>query len=148
MNLKQFLQLFNPLPGSHYMQVSISNNEVTDALNFILEEVDGNLDIILYNEENLDFTKPFRALARSNDIIIFQDTFHSHQDQKMILKIAYTSLANTANIIIMEKKGVMDIEVMKNMLEDFEFRAVNDIDIVEGYDLIMGKKMHMWGNGL
>jgi len=48
----------------------------------------------------------------------------------------------------MEKKGVMDVEKIKELLEEFEFRAVNDIDIVQGYDLVMAKKMHMWGNGL
>ncbi len=148
MNLDQFLQLFNPLPGNHYMQVTTVPDEITDALSSILEGVDGDLGIVLYNDDNLDFTQPFRAMARSNDMIVFKDTFIAHKNQKMILKIAYTSLANTADIIIMEKKGVMDIEVMKEMLEKFEFRAANDIDIVDGYDLIMAKKMHMWGNGL
>jgi len=148
MNLEQFSQLFNPLPGNHYLQVTTAKDEITDKLTTMLEKVDGELSVALYNDENLDFSKPFRAPARSNDIIIFQDTFIAHQNQKMILKIAYTSLANTADIIIMEKKGVMDIETMKNMLEEFEFRAANEIDIVEDYDLIMAKKMHMWGNGL
>ncbi|MEA2090814.1 MAG: hypothetical protein U9O83_00420, partial [Campylobacterota bacterium] len=75
MNLEQFLQLFNPLPGNHYMQVATAHNEITDALNLIVEDVDGELDVILYNSENLDFSQPFRALARSNDIIILQDIF-------------------------------------------------------------------------
>jgi hypothetical protein len=66
----------------------------------------------------------------------------------MILKLAYTTLANTANIVIIEKKGVMDIEAVKAMLEEHEFRAPNEIDIIEGYDLVMAKKMHMWGVGL
>jgi len=65
----------------------------------------------------------------------------------MLLKIAYTSLANTADIVIM-KKSLLDIPSIKQMLEKFEFRASNDINIVDGYDLIMAKKMHMWGNGL
>ncbi|WP_455757074.1 hypothetical protein [Sulfurimonas sp.] len=147
-DLKQFLELFNPLPGNHYLQVTTRADEITDALTSTLEKVGGNLSVALYNDENLDFSKPFRAPARSNDIIIFQDTFVSHKNQKMILKIAYTSLANTADIIIMEKKGVMDIEKMKNMLEEFEFRAPNDIDVLPEYDLVMAKKMHMWGNGL
>jgi len=55
------------------MQVSTSFDEVTDALESILEKVDGDLDLVLYNDENLDFSKPFRALARSNDMIIFND---------------------------------------------------------------------------
>ena len=130
------------------MQVTTACNEITDRLNLILEGVDGELGVVLYNDENLDFSQPFKAMARSNDMIVFQDTFASHQNKSMILKIAYTSLANTADIIIMEKKGVMDINAMKEMLEEYEFRAANEIDIVEGYDLIMAKKMHMWGNGL
>ena len=148
MDLKQFSELFNPLPGNHYMQVTTADDEISDLMRSMLKKVDGELDVVLYNDENLNFSQPFRALARSNDIIVFKDTFHSHTNQKAILKIAYTSLANTADIIIMEKKGVMDIEAMKNTLEDCEFRAANDIDIVDGYDLIMAKKMHMWGNGL
>ncbi len=146
--LDQFLQLFNPLPGNHYLQVSTERDDITDALSSILSPLEGSLSVALYNEENLNFTQPFRALARSNDIVIFKDTFHTHKNQKMILKIAYTSLANTADIIIMEKKGLMNIQAMKEMLEEFEFRAPNEIDIVDGYDLIMAKKMHMWGNGL
>ena len=148
MNLEQFSQLFNPLPGNHFLQITTAEDEITKVLSLMLEGVDGELDLALYNEDNLDFSKPFRAPARSNDMVIFKDTFHAHQNQKMILKIAYTSLANTADIIIMEKKGVMDIEAMKEMLEEFEFRAPNEIDIVEGYDLVMAKKMHMWGAGL
>ncbi|MEA3331660.1 MAG: hypothetical protein U9Q29_08215 [Campylobacterota bacterium] len=148
MNLEQFLQLFNPLPGNHYLQVTRQKDEITDALNFMLEKVDGELDVVLYNDENLNFSQPFRALARSNDIVVFKDIFAAHKNQKMILKIAYTSLANTADIIIMEKKGLMDVEQVKEMLEEFEFRAANEIDIVDGYDLVMAKKMHMWGNGL
>ena len=148
MNLEQFSQLFNPLPGNHFLQITTAKDEITKVLSLMLEGVDGELDLALYNEDNLDFSKPFRAPARSNDMVIFKDTFHAHQNQKMILKIAYTSLANTADIIIMEKKGVMDIEAMKEMLEEFEFRAPNEIDIVEGYDLVMAKKMHMWGAGL
>ena len=66
----------------------------------------------------------------------------------MILKIAYTTLANTADIIIMQKKGTMDIDAIKEMLEEFEFRAANYIDVLPEYDLVMAKKMHMWGNGL
>ena len=148
MKLEQFLQLFNPLPGNHYLQITTAEDEITKALSLMLEGVDGELSLALYNEDNLDFSEPFRASARSNDMVIFKDIFHAHKNQKMILKIAYTSLANTADIIIMEKKGIMDVEAMKEMLEEFEFRAANDIDVVEGYDLVIAKKMHMWGAGL
>ena len=42
----------------------------------------------------------------------------------------------------------MDVEQIKEYLIQHEFRAHNEIDLLEGYDLVMAKKMHMWGNGL
>ena len=36
----------------------------------------------------------------------------------------------------------------KEMLEEFEFRSPNEIDVLPEYDLVMAKKLHMWGNGL
>jgi hypothetical protein len=148
MNLDKFLQLFNPLPGNHYLQVCIAEDDITTALSSLMESVDGTLNIALYNEENLNFSQPFRAMPRNHDMVILKDIFHKHENPKMILKLAYLTLANTAHVIIMEKKGIMDVEATKELLEEFEFRAPNEIDIVDGYDLVIAKKMHMWGNGL
>ncbi len=162
-NLDQFLELFNPLPGNHYLQVTTEVDEITDALVHLLEKVGGEFSLALYDEKEQNisaqcpnakiqyiknFKQPFRAIPRDNDMVILKDIFHLHENQKMILKIAYTTLANTANIIIMQKKGTMDIEAMKTMLEEFEFRAPNSIDVLPNYDLVIAKKMHMWGNGL
>jgi len=162
-DLEQFLELFNPYPGNHYMQVTTLPDETTKALCELVQGVDGEFSLVVYDEDERNdkdefpnanikyvksFLQPYRALPRSNDIIILKDIFYKHQNKEMLLKIAYTSLANTADIIIMEKKGLLDITSIKQMLEEFEFRASNDIDIVDGYDLIMAKKMHMWGNGL
>lgn len=147
-DLKQFLQLFKPLPGNRYLQVTTMRDEISQALELLLAQVGGKLNVTLYNEENLDFSKPFHALPREHDMVILQDIFLSHQNKSMLLKATYTTLANTANVIIIEKKGLMDIEEMKQILEENEFRAANQIDVLEKYDLIMAKKMHMWGNGL
>jgi len=161
-HLKQFLELFNPLPGNHYLQVTTTIDETTHALNELLQSVGGELSVALYAQEDFDankypdikiqhiknFKQPFRALPRNNDIVILKDIFHLHENQNMILKIAYTTLANTADIIIMQKRGTMDQEAMHRLLEKFEFRASNMIDVLPEYDLIMAKKMHMWGNGL
>ena len=158
-DLTQFLQLFNPYPGSHYMQVTTSPDDTTQSLSNLLGGI-GKFTLVIYGDNSVDGLKntnikyvktlkePFRAVPRSNDIVILKDIFSIHENQDMLLKLSYSSLANTADIIIMEKKGILDIEAVKTKLEDFEFRASNDIDIVDGYDLIMAKKMHMWGNGL
>jgi len=148
MKLQQFLELFRPLPGNCYLQVATQEDAITSALEKLLESVDGELRTAFYNEQGLDFSKPFRALPRDHDIVILQDVLSQHTTPKMLLKIAYTTLANTADIILLEKDDAMSKEEMKTLLEEFEFRAINDIDILEGYNLVMAKKMHMWGNGL
>jgi len=159
-DLTQFLQLFNQYPGSHYMQITKEPDDITKKL-YDLLDANGKFSLVIYGEEtnlqnfenaNIKYVKnldePFRALPRSNDVIILKDIFSSHKNQDILLKTAYSSLANTANIIIMEKLNILDIEKTKQKLEKFEFRASNNIDIVDGYDLIIAKKMHMWGNGL
>jgi hypothetical protein len=163
MKLDQFLELFNPLPGNHYLQVTTKVDTTTIALQNIIKEVDGEFRLALYSEdefvvdESLSETKvqfikkfntPFRALPRDNDIVILKDILTQHTNPELLVKIAYTTLANTADIVIMEPKGMMNIEATKEMLERFEFRAPNYIDILDEYDLVMAKKMHMWGNGL
>lgn len=146
--MKQFKELFNPLPGNHYLQVSTCRDEISEIFEDMMDKVSGEFNLVLFNDKNLNFQQSFRALPRSNDIVLLKNVFSAHENKDMLLKLSYLTLANTAEIIIMEKKGVMDIEAVKAMLEEYEFRAPNDINIVDGYDLIMAKKMHMWGNGL
>jgi len=163
MELKQFLELFNPLPGNHYIQITTVIDETTFALNNLMKSVDGEFHLALYSEETValpselsnaklqlinNCNTPFRALPRDHDIVMFKDIFTQHTDPQLLLRIAYTTLANTADIVIMEPKGTMDIEATKELLEKFEFRAPNQIDVLDEYDLIMAKKMHMWGAGL
>jgi hypothetical protein len=163
MKLDQFLELFNPLPGNHYLQVTTKLDATTEALDQLMKKVDGEFRVALYTEEEIPLVDsfsdikvqyieklntPFRALPRDNDIVILKDILTQHSNPNLLLKIAYTTLANTADIIIMQEKGTMDIEATKELLEAFEFRAPNYIDVLDEYDLVMAKKMHMWGNGL
>jgi len=163
MQLKQFLELFNPYPGNNFIEVSTKLSETTVALKNLLNQTDSTLELVFYsqNESKLPdtfqdskvqtintFEKTFRAFPRSADIIILKDIFYIHKNKDLLLKTSYHALANTANIIIMEKKDILDKNEMYQFLEKYEFRATNFIDIIDGYDLVMAKKMHMWGNGL
>lgn len=145
MELDKFLQLFNPYPASRYLQICTQEDEITDELKKLLEAVDGKLNVALYNEQNLSFSQTFRGLAKEHDIVIIQNVLSEHKNPKMMLKLAYATLANSANIIILEKKGTTEINSTKILLEELEFHSPNEIDIIENYDLIMAKKMHMWG---
>ena len=80
--------------------------------------------------------------------MIFKDIQNLHKNFEQLVKIAYTTLANTADIVVMQKKGLMDVAATKELLERREFRAPNAIEVLPDYDLVMAKKMHMWGAGL
>lgn len=159
--LAQFQELFNPLPGNRYLQVTTTPDDITELFSEMMRQVGGELHLALYGiqdeelkqtdakvERILDFISPFRAAPRDHDTVLLKDIFAAHQNKPMLLKLSYTTLANTANIIIMEKKGMMNTLEVMQMLQEHEFRSPNTIEIVEGYDLIVAKKMHMWGNGL
>ena len=151
-------ELINPLPGYKILHVSDRIDALANDLKIILDEVGGTLNLALYECSDAmegikvqyisNYQNIFRALPRDNDIVIFYNTFSKHQEQDSMIKNAYHTLANAAFLIIIESKGVMDISSVKDRLENLEFRAANEIDLLEGYDLIMAKKMHMWGNGL
>jgi hypothetical protein len=58
-------------------------------------------------------------------------------------------LENSAEVIIIQKCGAIEPSDIEAMLEKAEFRAANTIsDLIVGHDVIVAKKMHMWGNGL
>ena len=158
--ISRIKELINPLPGYTILHVTSKVDETTSILLEMLGDVGGKLNLAIYGDDMIEpaenmrvqnianYDDMFRALPRDNDIVIFHDVFLKHSQQERMLKNAYMTLANAAYIIIIEKEGSMDIQEVKVSLEKHEFRAANEIDIIEGYDLIMAKKMHMWGNGL
>lgn len=153
-------ELIHPLPGYTILHVSSNPDEIITTLSSILEKVGGRLNLAIYGHDKVevdgdarvqyleDYDTIFRALPRDHDIVILHEVFSKHQKKDRMLKNAYMTLANAAQIIIIEKKGAMDVEQIKEYLIQHEFRAHNEIDLLEGYDLVMAKKMHMWGNGL
>ena len=43
----------------------------------------------------------------------------------------------------------MPISEIEALLDQVDFRAINAMnDLIQGCDVIVAKKMHMWGNGL
>jgi len=153
-------ELFNPLPGNRYLEVTTNIDEISYFLAELMEDVGGRFNIALYdnseavpdikaNISNIADTRTLpRAMPREHDMVVLKDIYAIHEDKSALLSLVYRTLANAAHIIVLEKKGSIDTKELMQRLEEFEFRAANEIDIVEGYDLVMAKKMHMWGNGL
>ncbi|MDA3945991.1 MAG: hypothetical protein PF439_04865 [Helicobacteraceae bacterium] len=160
---QQFLELIQPQPGFKVLDVTSHADGLTEAVVKHLKSFDKHrLAVAMYpGEHNLfepnevlklqeipSFDLPFRALPRDNDVVIIRDVLHRHSQAERILKSIYTTLANTGDIIIVTKNEDVDVEAQKALLEKYEFRSANNIDILEGYTIVMAKKMHMWGNGL
>ena len=159
----QFLELIQPQPGFKVLDVTAHADGLSEAVLEHLKPFNHHrLALALYpgdhrlfeaNEaikiqEIPNYDLPFRALPRDNDIVIIRDVFHKHTHSERILRSIYTTLANTGDIIIITKNEEADVEEQKAILERLEFRSANSIDILDGYTLVMAKKMHMWGNGL
>jgi hypothetical protein len=163
MDITEFLKLFHPLPGNRYMQVTTKIDATTFALQKMIQEVGGEFHLVVYAQEKFmlpqelhnvrvefvnNLANPFRALPRDHDSVILKDIVSQHANPELLLRIAYTTLANTADIVVMEPSGSCNTQELKEQLERLEFRAPNEIDLLEEYDLVVAKKMHMWGNGL
>lgn len=156
--MQQFLELFHPNPGNSYLLVCTKIDPIADALRKKIEAVDGEFEVVLYGEGEYDkaklqkidsLSKPFKALPRDNDRVVFYDIFTKFDSKKTLLSLAYRTLSNGAEVVIVEPKGVLDRMQVYELLEQNEFRAPNLIeDILDGYDVFVAKKMHMWGNGL
>lgn len=132
-------ELFKPLPSSRYLLVGRDVDEFAN----ILDEILNSVGATLYKELVLPRLKP-----REFDMVILKDSFWCADNKKDILKQIYSSLANGAYIVLLEKKSLLNIYEIKELLQEYEYRAANEIDMLDGYDLIIAKKLHMWGNGL
>ena len=63
---------------------------------------------------------------------------------KLIQNFEETSKALNAEA----RRSATELKLLEEMDKYERIKSSNDIDIVDGYDLIIAKKMHMWGNGL
>ncbi|MFA6628949.1 MAG: hypothetical protein WCS55_04195 [Sulfuricurvum sp.] len=128
-----------------------------------LEPFNATVDLSLYPGEHMeyssavickcdvikDFNSPIRSATRDYETIILQDVLHLHTFPLKLLQLVYRSLENSAEVIIIQSNGAIETSEIEVMLEKSEFRAANTIsDLIAGCDVIVAKKMHMWGNGL
>ncbi len=158
-----FFDLFHPSPQMKILAVSSHADSFLVELADFLSLHNGSMDLSFYPGEHqelsyssitkIDRLKNFSSLPRSAsrdyEAVIIQDVLHLHSLPLKFLQLLYRSMENSAEIIIVQQKGAMKSSDIEALLEQSEFRVPNTIDdLVEGCEVIVGKKMHMWGNGL
>jgi len=161
--MSSFCDLFQTSPQMKILVATSHSDTLIEDICTYFEPFNAIVDLSLYPGEHTehastvigkvdtikDFNSPIRSATRDYETIIFQDVLHLHSLPLKLLQLVYRSLENSAEIIIVQKCGVMETSEIEAMLEKSEFRAANTIcDLIAGYDVVVAKKMHMWGNGL
>lgn len=156
-------QLLHPTPHTKIMVATSHLDGMVEELSSFLSPYEGLIDVSLFPGEHLEFSSPcihkihaikdYKSPAfgipRDYAAVIVQDVLHLHESPLKFLQLIYRTLLNATEIIIVQKNGSMSISEIEELLEKSEFRATNTImDLIDGYEVIVAKKMHMWGNGL
>lgn len=153
--------LLHPTPHTKIMVVTSHLDSVAEELGDFLTPYEGLIDVSLFPGEHQninsfhktftikDYKSPAGGIPRDYAAVIVQDVLHLHETPQKFLQLIYRTMLNATEIIIIQKKGSKDIGEVEELLDQTEFRAINTMgDLIDGYDVIVGKKMHMWGNGL
>jgi len=159
--MEDFLSLIDASPGIKILEVT-TNDFLTDALHvevkkcengeFFQSRYEGEYapkeikEGFVYHEIP-SFDKPFKGKNREYEYVILNDIIDKHQHLDRIIKLAYSSLENSAFIIVLQSKESMSEESIVELLDKHEFRAVAPIALFDDKHVVMGKKLHMWGNG-
>jgi hypothetical protein len=161
--MSSFCDLFQTSPQMKILIATSHADALIDEIYTYLAPFNATVDLSLYPGEHSqylspliskvdtikDFNSPIRSATRDYETIILQDVLHHHSLPLKLLQLVYRSLENSAEVIIVQKCGVMETSEIEALLEKSEFRAANTIhDLIEASDVIVAKKMHMWGNGL
>lgn len=161
--MSSFCDLFQTSPQMKILLATSHSDTLTEEICTYLEPFNATVDLSLYPGEHTehsssvigkcdiikDFNSPIRSATRDYETIVLQDILHLHSLPLKLLQLIYRSLENSAEVIIVQTKGAMETSDIEALLEKAEFRAANTIsDLIVGNDVIVAKKMHMWGNGL
>lgn len=155
--------LLHPTPHTKIMVVTSHLDSMAEELGTFLSPYEGLIDLSLFPGEHRslihsafhktftikDYKSPAGGVPRDYAAVIVHDVLYLHESPQKFLQLIYRTLLNASEIIIVQKNGSMGIAEVEELLDQVEFRAVNTItDLIEGYEIIVGKKMHMWGAGL
>lgn len=143
--LSLFKDLFQPFENIAILHINNGLNFLSPVIENVATTLHGKVQTIDFENEN---SARLKGHAREFEYIILSDILSYCPNIDKIIKIMYKALENSANIIILEKKSHDNLDVIKQLLDQTSFVAINNIDLFENYHLITAKKLHMWGSGL
>lgn len=139
--IEEFYSLFDLTPSITVLDLNNKNSNITAQLNDLVAPYDGKITTISHKVLNELRGK----IKRSNyDYAVVVDTILHSEDKNLLMKIISMGIRDSGYIIILEPKDKPLAQIYE-LLEEFDYGAISSIDIFEEYNLIMGKKLHMWG---
>ena len=139
--LEEFLYLFDVTPNVSVLDLNIGCNDITKTLNSLVIPFDGTVTTL--NTDSLEELKV--KIKRSNyDYGVISNSILNSIDKESLMQIITKGIRDSGHIIILEEKN-KNLDDIYYLLEESDYGAISTIDIFEDYNLIMGKKVHMWG---
>jgi len=140
-SLDFFKSLFSFTPSISILNLNNGTNKITESLNNFVAPYDGTITSL-----DTEVLKELRAkVKRSNyDYAVIHNTILNTEDKNLLMKILTAGIRDAGYIIILEYKD-KTLDDIYNLLEEFDYGAVSLLDIFEDYNLIIAKKLHMWG---
>jgi len=139
-----FRSLFEDSPNIAILNINNNCDDIANELRDITNDSSG--EFVLKQFSDIDLNR-FKLKNRNFEYAIISNCLNDIQNQDRFITGVYHSLENSAFIILIEPKQSSDISAMIDLLDRNNFRAVNDINIFDKYNLVMAKKLHMWGAG-
>ncbi len=139
--LDDFSHLFDFTPNIEILNLNIGDNDITEALITFVKAFNGSITTHTISTTN----ELSRKIKKSNyDYGIICNLILNSSEQNKLLEIISMGIRDSGYIIILEKKD-KELDNIYALLEEFDYGAISSIDIFDKYNLIMGKKLHMWG---
>ncbi|MEA3554924.1 MAG: hypothetical protein U9R39_11090 [Campylobacterota bacterium] len=140
-SLEDFKSLFSFTPSISILSLNNDTNKINESLNQFVSPYNGNVTSL-----DTEVLKILRAKVKrsSYDYAVVHDAILKSEDKNILMKIISSGIRDSGYIIFLEEKDKSFDEIY-NLLEEFDYGAVSSIDIFENYNLIIGKKLHMWG---
>lgn len=136
-NLELFLDLIKFYPNMQILELGKIDTEISKAITQKLKSGDSKKFLFDEYKENLVEVNP-----RAFEYVVIYDIFDID-----LVELAYHTLENSGDLIILLKKDSYDLWDLKERLSKRSFVAINDIELLENYDVLTAKKMHMWTRG-
>jgi len=138
--LEDFLALFRLTPYIDVVYIGKNRKLISDIKQF-LSKSSGKLQTI----ESITTQDIRKKLKKSCcEYLILDSVILDSSNTTQLFELLSMTLRDSGHIILLENKN-KDKTILYNLLEQYDYGAVSSVDIFQDYDLIIAKKLHMWG---